>query len=419
MKSEVEMNRYTNRALEENLMYERRIDHDSVTKLASYHNQATNKKLANEVEPSTLNDKHNNLKYSYVTSSIGSEKRPKEHERNMNVISQRYTNDENDHNSNTSIDAGIHSRFKNIHNSTPQPLTGPVKLPYISSNGSPPRNQIGGGSYNKIGSHHYSISESSNYAIGVGKTSSSNNLTATVSGGNFYLSGAAKHESRERIEFKCSATGNISKVSPTKSVSERDPPFNNYYHKFRQQNKTTIKADSKFSVSNSFRNKFPLPFTGIEHPFIDGGGVTSWGRDGIYANNKAFVKIYNDFEKSWLYSLPDKYKLTANDRPSYSKKKTKLENNTNKIVYDCVNSSPYYSSAYQAEHSSMIDLNRDYIIDKYESLEDRKSKTTGLLQLKDRYYSYLLPYYALENEFDNTLIFESRFESGNLRRAFK
>ena len=37
----------------------------------------------------------------------------------------------------------------------------------------------------------------------------------------------------------------------------------------------------------------------------------------------------------------------------------------------------------------------------------------------NRYYSKLKPYYKKESEDDNTLIFESRFESGNLRRAVK
>ena len=37
----------------------------------------------------------------------------------------------------------------------------------------------------------------------------------------------------------------------------------------------------------------------------------------------------------------------------------------------------------------------------------------------DRYYRKLRPYYSKENDQDNTLIFESRFESGNLRRAVK
>lgn len=37
----------------------------------------------------------------------------------------------------------------------------------------------------------------------------------------------------------------------------------------------------------------------------------------------------------------------------------------------------------------------------------------------NRYYSKLRPYYIKENDEDSTLIFESRFESGNLRRAVK
>jgi len=37
----------------------------------------------------------------------------------------------------------------------------------------------------------------------------------------------------------------------------------------------------------------------------------------------------------------------------------------------------------------------------------------------NRYYENLKPYYKLKNEKDETLIFESRFESANLRKAVK
>ena len=37
----------------------------------------------------------------------------------------------------------------------------------------------------------------------------------------------------------------------------------------------------------------------------------------------------------------------------------------------------------------------------------------------NRYYSRLKPYYIKESEADTTLIFESRFESGNLAAACK
>ena len=87
-------------------------------------------------------------------------------------------------------------------NSTPLGPAGPVRLPYILSTSSPQRNELGAQSYNKMGSHHYSISESSNYAIGVGKTVSSSNLKATVSGGKLYVGGMSTHDNRERIELK-------------------------------------------------------------------------------------------------------------------------------------------------------------------------------------------------------------------------
>jgi len=39
--------------------------------------------------------------------------------------------------------------------------------------------------------------------------------------------------------------------------------------------------------------------------------------------------------------------------------------------------------------------------------------------LNNRFYSQLSPYYDLENHQDETLIFESRFESGNLHQAYR
>ena len=37
----------------------------------------------------------------------------------------------------------------------------------------------------------------------------------------------------------------------------------------------------------------------------------------------------------------------------------------------------------------------------------------------NKFYSELAPYYDLEDEYDDTLIFESRFESGNLGEAYR
>ena len=47
-----------------------------------------------------------------------------------------------------------------------------------------------------------------------------------------------------------------------------------------------------------------------------------------------------------------------------------------------------------------------------------KKDSTGA-KLKDRYYTKLSYYYELEDEYDDTLIFESRFECGNLQEAHR
>ena len=45
------------------------------------------------------------------------------------------------------------------------------------------------------------------------------------------------------------------------------------------------------------------------------------------------------------------------------------------------------------------------------------SNTNNRGQKINRFYTKLKPYYVKQSKTDNTLVFESRFESGNLRRA--
>jgi hypothetical protein len=98
---------------------------------------------------------------------------------------------------------------------------------------------------------------------------------------------------------------------------------------------------------------------------------------------------------------------------------------SNKIVYDCLDLSPYYDSADPyLDENELIDLPPD----DQASLDYRKYPYSPNLQgfqsninqrgLRiNRYYNRLKPYYQLSGFGDTTLIFESRFESGNLRRA--
>ena len=55
----------------------------------------------------------------------------------------------------------------------------------------------------------------------------------------------------------------------------------------------------------------------------------------------------------------------------------------------------------------------------YVDEENRVRKGKGNAANFDKFYSELAPYYDLEDEYDDTLIFESRFESGNLGEAYR
>jgi len=113
-----------------------------------------------------------------------------------------------------------------------------------------------------------------------------------------------------------------------------------------------------------------------------------------------------------------------------------MENGTqnsaqNKIIYDCLEeNSPYYEKGKEPylDEADAVDLPTDELL-----LQEMRGKssypfgnngannfigpTNAAGKKINRYYSKLKPYYVKENEQDTTLIFESRFESGNLRRA--
>ena len=101
-----------------------------------------------------------------------------------------------------------------------------------------------------------------------------------------------------------------------------------------------------------------------------------------------------------------------------------------KIIYDCLDeNSPFYEKTKEPyfDEQDAIELPTDEIL-----LQEMRGKNypfggngannfLGPLNSAgkkiNRYYNKLKPYYVKESESDNTLIFESRFESGNLRRV--
>lgn len=99
----------------------------------------------------------------------------------------------------------------------------------------------------------------------------------------------------------------------------------------------------------------------------------------------------------------------------------------NKIVYDCLDPSPYYADAGEPylDDNDLVELpseDANYDYRKYpfgpavpNNAFSQNFNSKG--QKVNRYYNKMKPYYRLESNVDQTLLFESRFESGNLRRA--
>jgi len=100
-------------------------------------------------------------------------------------------------------------------------------------------------------------------------------------------------------------------------------------------------------------------------------------------------------------------------------------NYMNKIVYDCVDQSPFYTDEPYFDENELIELpseeaNYDYRKYPFGPTVPNNSFSQNFNQKGqkiNKYYTKLKPYYKAESVMDSTLIFESRFESGNLRRA--
>jgi len=142
-----------------------------------------------------------------------------------------------------------------------------------------------------------------------------------------------------------------------------------------------------------------LPRTGIEQPFL--------------ATNLHFVRRQKEVEviadtQNTLKPLIDDYKLRENMKQNHAKMPPK-------VVYDCLDASPYY------------DKGEVYLDAKEAILVQPPAGHPNFLQTaskKDatplnRFFKELNPYYKLKDEGDETLVFESRFESGNLRRSIQ
>jgi hypothetical protein len=132
-------------------------------------------------------------------------------------------------------------------------------------------------------------------------------------------------------------------------------------------------------------------------------------------------KIYHmstcdNFESKWNYRLLGK--------EEYQRRELVRNLDTGyKIVYDNIDRSPYYTDAsnpYFDEKKLMPAKDVDNSThQRFKPRGYRRPLVNSGIPKKDRIYSCLNPYYKVEDEEDTTLVFESRFECGNLKRATK
>lgn len=130
---------------------------------------------------------------------------------------------------------------------------------------------------------------------------------------------------------------------------------------------------------------------------------------------------FSEFERIGPPSSPElgeiyKKKMEDGNTSSYER-----------VVYDSIELSPYYNNTGPAEekyfdeskyiHPIVTDQDKKpgaYAPENFAKFREA-STTHGVM----RYYTHLNTYYKLKDEYDDTLIFESRFESGNLKRVIQ
>lgn len=129
-----------------------------------------------------------------------------------------------------------------------------------------------------------------------------------------------------------------------------------------------------------------------------------------------FIDSYNENDGRWVYRIVTREEYQRKDQIK------SLDSKTLKVIYDSTDRSPYYtdSNVPYIDERKLIPAKESETAIQQQRFKNRGYRrplvSTGI-QKKDRIYTDLNPYYRLSGDDDTTLVFESRFESGNLKRA--
>ena len=133
-----------------------------------------------------------------------------------------------------------------------------------------------------------------------------------------------------------------------------------------------------------------------------------------------FIDAYDESEPRWSHRFTLKEEFMRRDQIKQVDKFLK----STKVVYDFMENSPFYKDLDIKLYNEklLIPTNKDDNTQygtRFKSRGYRRNIMNSGLQKNDRIYTSLNPYYVVQSDKDFTLVFESRFESGNLRRAIQ
>lgn len=174
------------------------------------------------------------------------------------------------------------------------------------------------------------------------------------------------------------------------------------------------------AVSCTHKNKFQAELTKLKQS----GGLKYLPKlcvDSAFMVRRInFTDAYIEDDHRWTHRFTLKEEYMRRDQV---KQIDKFMKNL-KVVYDYNERSPNYadSNLNYIEEKRLVPVkegSNDHLNSRFKSQGIRRNIMSTGLPRSDKIYTSLNPYYVIQDESDDTLVFESRFESGNLRRAVK
>lgn len=177
-----------------------------------------------------------------------------------------------------------------------------------------------------------------------------------------------------------------------------------------EESQSPKKKKSRWKKSKASSN-IVIPFPGTEFPIIDGEGATSYGREGTGLKKTAYIsERFNDYEL-----LATNHKEFVTTSRAFTTSAGEKGGKLNKIVYDCLSSSPFYQVKDYYSTYNRITIDRRPV----ESVSAQEKSNLCEKLFKQLPTFYIPNHDESIKEDDDTLVFESRFESGNLWRVFQ